>query len=140
MGFTCEKSVKTHSPSRVLDFAHWVLVRVTTYIGKGRYVKATSSYTLLLIHRTLAVSRHATVTHRYQLFTVERSRDRSLVYISPFQIAIYSFYLLSIPHWPWQYPYFSLELLLLRNLNHHDIAVFPGPPSDVITKLWSMQN
>ena len=32
-GFTSEKSVKTHHPSRVPDFAHGVLVRVT-YIRK----------------------------------------------------------------------------------------------------------
>jgi hypothetical protein len=32
-GFTSEKSVETHSPSRVPDFAHGVLVRLTHYFS-----------------------------------------------------------------------------------------------------------
>ena len=41
-GFTFEKSVKTHHPSRVPDFTHGVLVRVS-YIGKDCLLWATST-------------------------------------------------------------------------------------------------
>ena len=74
-GFTSEKSVKTHHPSRVPDFAHGVLVRVTISGKMTHDGISLSMYTIIPYIAEIT-------TDRYRLFTIECSCHESSYIIS----------------------------------------------------------